>query len=141
MSRDVKIVWYDSPEAVDRAMWEPIALAEGLTYDDVKESTCECTTLDGGEEVTISQPDAIGAIRQQGCWAFVDTKTQTIHAWADPKTPAATVIHMLGHELGHITGQPHEDLYQEERRAEEFGAVAAKAFELWSQSDKTKEVK
>ena len=126
----MSITWYDTPEQVHRAMWEEGAIANGMTYEEmIAESTIVGEDFEGNEhEVTHEQEMA--SIRTQGCWAFVDTRVNMIHAWADPEADRELVLHMLAHEIGHITGAEHPDPIQEEMRAEQFGRVAKMAYQL-----------
>ena len=113
----VSVTWHESPESVHRAMWEEVAVAEGMTYEQlIAESEGEGET-ETGETVAFTHEQELAGMRGQGCWAFVDTRNNTIHAWADEATPRELVLHMLAHEIGHITGEPHPDHMQEEMRA------------------------
>ena len=126
----VSVTWHESPESVHRAMWEEVAVAEGMTYEQlIAESEGEGET-ETGETVAFTHEQELAGMRGQGCWAFVDTRNNTIHAWADEATPRELVLHMLAHEIGHITGEPHPDHMQEEMRAEQFGRVAKMAYGL-----------
>lgn len=122
--------WYDSPEAVHRAMWESVAIAEGMTYEELIADSVMCGEDEHGQEYELESGADITGMRLQGCWGFVETDTGTIHAWADPATDDAMVLHMLAHEIGHVTGTPASDDMQEEMRAEQFGRAARRAFEL-----------
>lgn len=127
--QNIKMTWYDTPQEVHRAMWTPVALEEGMSYEDI------CETLGGGTDadgniVEITYEKEMAAIREMGVWGFADTLDRHIHAWADPSTPRETVIYMLAHEIAHLAGTPSEDDVQEELRAESYGAVAAQAFSL-----------
>jgi hypothetical protein len=128
----LSIVWYPSPEAAHRSMWEPVAIAEGMSYDEL----CQCQgggiTADG-EEVEVSYEDEITGMKLAGAWGWVELDRHIIHAWADHQADPARVIHMLAHEIGHVTGQPHPDPLQEEMRAEQFGNAARLAYSLLQQ--------
>lgn len=126
----LSIVWHDSPESIYRAMWEQAANEAGVSYEDLIEGSNVGETEDG-EVFEFTHEQAIDGMHTQGCWGFVDTKTNTINAWAADDVNAATVIHFLAHEIGHITGDQHDDDMQEEMRAEQFGRVAALAYTLW----------
>lgn len=128
----LSIVWYPSPEAAHRSMWEPVAIAEGMSYDEL----CQCQgggiTADG-EEVEVSYEDEITGMKLAGAWGWVELDRHIIHAWADHQADPARVLHMLAHEIGHVTGQPHPDPLQEEMRAEQFGNAARLAYGLLQQ--------
>lgn len=124
------IVWHDTPEAVHRAMWEPVAIDAGMTYEQLLAESEPSGTDEHGNEVTFTHEQEIAGMHEQGCWAFVETHRKVIHAWADPAAPRGRVLHMLAHEIGHATGEPNPDSLQEEMRAEQFGRVAALAFEM-----------
>lgn len=126
----LSIVWHDTPESTHRAMWGPAAIDEGMTYEQLMAESTACGETADGETVELSHEDEINAIRGQGCWAFVDTTAGVIHAWAAPDAPMDRVMHMLAHEIGHATGDPHPDGIQEEMRAEQFGRVAREAYRL-----------
>ena len=126
----MSITWYDTPEQVHRAMWEEGAIANGMTYEQMmSESTCVGEDFAGNEHEVTHEQEMAG-IRTQGCWAFVDTRVNMIHAWADPEADRELVLHMLAHEIGHVTGAEHPDPSQEEMRAEQFGRVAKMAASL-----------
>lgn len=125
------ITWHPSPEALHRAMWGPIAEAEGMDYEALlAESSGVAAFTATGEEVHVTHEEEMDAIRMMGVWGFSDANAKHIHAWAAPDTPRIKVLHMLAHEIGHLTGTPDEDDLKEEMRAEAFGQVAALAFGL-----------
>lgn len=84
-----------------------------------------------GEEVILSDEDIFDGMRQLGVWGWVDD-SDVIHYWRSEDVDNSIVMHFLGHEIGHRTGEQLEDPIAEEERAEEFGRAAAKAFELLS---------
>lgn len=126
----VAVTWHDSPESVHRAMWEESAVAEGMTYDQMIDESVSCGEDEHGNEIEFTHEQEIAGMRQQGCWAFVDARSNMIHAWADESAPREFVLHMLAHEIGHVTGDAHTDDFQEEMRAEQFGRVARAAYRL-----------
>lgn len=135
---EMSIRWYESPEDVHRAMWEPVAIGEGMTYEALLADSEICGLDDNGNEVVMEPGSDIEGMRAQGCWAFVDTLSSCIHAWAAPDTDKGRVLHMLAHEIGHVTGTPHPDGFQEEMRAEQFGRVAALAYDMMLNKDRPK---
>jgi hypothetical protein len=125
----VTIQWYESAAAVNSAMWAPALEAEGLTAADLDESGFQGLD-DNGQAVDVSLEDALASMEDMGCWGFCDSATNTVHAWARADADPATVMHMLAHEIGHLTGQAHPDGYHEEMRAEQFGRAAMAAYRL-----------
>lgn len=135
MAESFTIQWHQSPEDVHRAMWEPAAVEQGISYDEViKDGHVEAQVVDG-EHVTLTYDEVIEAMRQQKYWGFVDTKTNAIHAWAADDAPPDQIIHLLAHEIGHITGERLVDDLEEEERADTYGHVAATAYLLFAQRD------
>lgn len=125
----VTVQWYDSAAAVNRAMWAPALVAEGLTAADLDDSGFQGLD-DNGQAIDVSLEDALAGMEAMGCWGFCDSATNTVHAWASADADPATVMHMLAHEIGHLTGQGHPDGYHEEMRAEQFGRAAMAAYRL-----------
>lgn len=75
-------------------------------------------------------------IEDEGMWAFVRiplgrrarTEPAVVHWWAQPGQPDDQVALMLGHELGHISGEILDDGDAEEERADAYGEVAREVF-------------
>lgn len=89
--------------------------------------------LDGlQQEVEFGYDVQRDGIEKQGYWGFINTDTKVIHYWikSDAEVPIQELIHFFGHEIGHGTGVQLEDDFAEEMRAEDFGHVAALAYEL-----------
>ena len=128
--KSISIQWHNSAQSVHRAMWEPVAASEGITYDDMMADSAGVATSADGIDFELSHADEMTALESQGCWAFVDTPAGIIHAWASPDAPRSRVVHMFAHEIGHMVGAPLDDDIAEEMRAEEFGRVAAMAFDM-----------
>ena len=74
--------------------------------------------------------EMLDGIKAQLVWGFSATKENTIHAWAAPHADLLMVMDMLGHEIGHLTGNPAADHLAEEFRADQFGSVAAQAYRM-----------
>lgn len=130
----LSIIWHDSPESVYRAMWEQAAIEAGVSYEELIEGSNVGETEDG-EVFEFTHEQAIEGMRTQGCWGFVDTKTNTINAWAADDVDAPTALHFLAHEIGHVTGEQLDDDMQEEMRAEQFGRVAVLAYRMWCEKN------
>lgn len=126
---ELTIQWHDTPEAVHRIFWEKAALENGMTYEDLMEGVMVGET-EHREKVDLTYEQEIQAIRDQKCWGCADTDTNQIHVWAAPDVDRTLLIHMLAHEIGHLTGAPHPDDIQEELRADTFGKVAAMAYQM-----------
>ena len=125
----VQIVWHDSPEAVDAAHWKPLCDDEGITLEELQ-SGVAVGSDSNGEEVEMTHEQMIQSMRDMGFWGFVDTKTRTIHAWADPATPDNAIMEFLGHEIGHVTGMPDAREWEEEMRADQYGGLVKMAHSL-----------
>lgn len=125
----VQIVWHDSPEAVDAAHWKPLCDDEGITLEELQ-SGVAVGSDSNGEEVEMTHEQMIQSMRDMGFWGFVDTKTRTIHAWADPATPDNAIMEFLGHEIGHVTGIPDARDWEEEMRADQYGGLVKMAHSL-----------
>jgi hypothetical protein len=86
---------------------------------------------DGG----FTYDEILKAVRMQKHWAFVRVPNKgkdaaVIHWYAADDVPLSEVAHMLGHELGHISGTILANDAAEERRADLYGDVAKRVFEL-----------
>ena len=128
--KSISIQWHDSPQSVHRAMWEPVAIEHGVTYDGMMADSVGVASSADGVDFELSHAEEMAALESQGCWAFVDTEAGVIHAWVSPDAPRSRVVHMFAHEIGHMVGTPLDDDIAEEMRAEEFGRVAAMAFDM-----------
>ena len=128
--KSISIQWHNSAQSVHRAMWEPVAASEGITYDDMMADSVGVATSADGIDFELSHADETASLESQACWAFVDTGAGIIHAWVSPDAPRSRVVHMFAHEIGHMVGTPLDDDIAEEMRAEEFGRVAAMAFDM-----------
>lgn len=93
---------------------------------------------DGG----FSYDEILKAVRMQRHWAFVRIPNKrkeeaVIHWYAAKDVHLSDVAHMLGHELGHISGTIVINDAAEERRADLYGDVAKRVFELLSPARKS----
>jgi hypothetical protein len=128
----MSIIWHESPDDIERAYWAPVAEAEGIPLEELLSADMEGQN-EKGDIINITNQQKMEGMLIQGCWGFVDTKTNTIHAWAAPDVQTETLIHMLAHEIGHATGVAHPNALQEEFRAEQFGLAAKLAYCLIQQ--------
>lgn len=127
---ELTITWYDSPEEVHRSLWSEAAAEYGVPVDELLQGT-EVGALDeNGQEVSVTQEQVLEGMRAMGCWGWVDTEQNVIHAWMAPDADPELVAHFLAHEIGHVTAHPDPDDFQEEMRAEQFGYVASQALRL-----------
>ncbi|MDH0348121.1 hypothetical protein [Aeromonas dhakensis] len=127
---ELTITWYDSPEDVHNSLWGETAAEHGVTVGELLQGS-EVGGLDeNGQEVSVSQEQLLEGMRAMGCWGWVDTELNVIHAWMAPDADPGLVAHFLAHEIGHVTGHPDPDDFQEEMRAEQFGHVASQALRL-----------
>lgn len=132
---ELTITWYASPEEVHGSLWSEAAAEHGVTVEELLQGT-EVGALDeNGQEVSISQEQVLEGMRAMGCWGWVDTELKVIHAWMAPDADPGLVAHFLAHEIGHVTGHPDPDDFQEEMRAEQFGYVASQALRLLQQAE------
>lgn len=86
---------------------------------------------DGG----FTYSEMLKAVRQQRHWAFIRVPKEpgrpaVLHFYAAEDVPLDDLARMLGHELGHISGEILDDGAEEEARADRYGTVAAKVFEM-----------
>lgn len=72
------------------------------------------------------------SVRKYGRWAFVRIVKgeATIHWYAAARISDRQVAHMLGHELGHITGRRLKNKVEEELRADAFGDTVLEVMEM-----------
>lgn len=87
------------------------------------------------EEVEFTLDEFVVALEGNPMWGFVDTLASppVIHAWASPGASLEELVALMAHEIGHVTGEALEDDEAEERRADEFAAVAVQALGLAQQ--------
>jgi hypothetical protein len=95
---------------------------------------------DGG----FSYDEMLVAVKRQRHWAFVrvskDPKeAAVIHFYAAKDVPLKAIAAMLGHELGHISGEILDDKVAEEERANLYGDVAVRVLEMLSPERKSKQ--
>jgi hypothetical protein len=93
---------------------------------------------DGG----FTYDEMLKAVRQQRHWAFVRVPKEkgvsaVVHFFAADDVPLEDVARMLGHELGHISGEILDDEAEEEVRADRYGEVAGRVIEMISSAGRT----
>ncbi|WCH25216.1 hypothetical protein [Aeromonas salmonicida] len=124
------MIWYDTPEAVHESLWLDEANEQGMTVKELLAGS-EAGGLDkNGCEISFSHEEMLAGMRAMGCWGWVDTEENVIHAWVDAEVDPCMVAHFLAHEIGHVTGTPDPDPFLEEMRAEQFGFVTSQALRL-----------
>lgn len=127
---ELAMVWYDTPEAVHESLWLDEANEQGVTVKELLAGS-EAGGLDqNGCEISFSNEEMLAGMRAMGCWGWVDTEENVIHAWVDAEVDPGMVAHFLAHEIGHVTGTPDPDPFLEEMRAEQFGFVTSQALRL-----------
>lgn len=101
---------------------------EPITAEDLKEITV--SGLDSNEnELEFSYEQQKEGIVEQGHWGWIDSDN-VIHYWIGKELSMKELIHFFAHEIGHGTGEPEEDGFKEEMRAESYGSVATLAYEF-----------
>lgn len=93
---------------------------------------------DGG----FTYDEMLRAVRKMRHWAFVRVPKQkkataVVHFYAADDVPLEHVARMLGHELGHISGEILDDEAEEEQRADLYGEVAARVLEMLNALERT----
>ena len=126
---EITVKWYDRAEDIFLAYWS--RLDPAVTLDELLDANAIVTgTGADGVDVDLPASDMLDGIKAQLVWGFSATKENTIHAWAAPHADPLMVMDMLGHEIGHLTGNPAADHLAEEFRADQFGSVAAQAYRM-----------
>lgn len=95
-----------------------------------------------GETSELSYEDALSAVRKVGLWGFANVPAREIHFWSDGSASPSLRMQFLGHELAHLIlveqapeAAEHDDDLAEEVLADDFGQVAALAYELLPELD------
>ena len=75
---------------------------------------------------------SLNDVRSLSVWGFIDDdgKTAHVHMYVEPETPKCDVVEFLGHELGHREEPKYNHTEWEERKADRYGRVAVKAYDL-----------
>lgn len=130
--QQLNVAWHDSPETIHRARWEGTALAHGIPYEELfSRMTIEAGDNGIGDIVGNTPEQMIKGIRDQGCWAFVDYDTRTLHLWVGPTAPQDMAIQMIASELAHLTPDRWTNEQLDELRIEQFGYVANIAYQIF----------
>lgn len=108
-----------------------ISLVREKLRDQISEVGEERASFDSIHDGPMSLSELHAAVLREGLWAFVriTNGSATIHWYTKRTTPLQRVAHMLGHELGHISGR-HGSGLSEERRADRYGDVAVAVISL-----------
>ena len=128
---ELRIVGYSSHECVYRKMWEKEAESDGVTVNELLANSEFVGIDEDGGEIEVPMDDVYAGMRALGCWGWVDTGNYVIHAWAENDADPLQIMHFLAHEIGHVTGTPDADDFEEEMRAEQYGYVAKLAYKLF----------
>lgn len=111
---------------------ESIALAYFSMGDVEVKSLDEVENVGGhdekGAEVEVSVEQWMTGMRENGFWGFIDEPNETVHLWLGDNPDPKMILTLVGHELGHATGEPATDSYWEEERAMGYGRVAAQSY-------------
>jgi len=116
----IKIVRYGTLE-------ELLAEFQGCPMDELDGATL--TGYDGdGKEYSIPYSEAVGNIREMGCYGFARKAANEIHVWVSVDADGEDVAQMMGHEYGHFQRPYHRDDMREEMKADGYGDAADFAF-------------
>jgi uncharacterized protein YjaZ len=114
MTNKIKTIRHETPEEIT-----------AIYFGGDKQATV-CN--DDGSRYEIPVTEVVKGIHQQGCWGFRDENT--VHIWLSDKATLNQVIECVGHELGHMQEPYSVDTVKEEGKAQSYGIVAVKAYEI-----------
>lgn len=125
MEKEFTLKKYSS---VDEILLASFQSDDEITIEDLKDSVV--VGLDQNEnELEFSYEQQKNGIIEQGYWGWVD-ENKVIHFWIGKELSMEELIHFFAHEIGHRTGEPDKDDFQEEMRAEGYGRTATLAYEF-----------
>lgn len=128
----VSVQWHDTARSLYFAHMRPMADDAGMTVEQMLAEGEIVGEDHQGNEIKMDESQVLESIEAMGLWGFADSVTNTIHLWAAPQTSLRLVAELVGHELGHLTGQQLADDFKEEMRADQFAAVAVMTFDILS---------
>ena len=114
-----ELIIHKTPESIIEAFWH-CPLSEITDMGGVDEN---------GDEVSFSAEQMIAGIEHMGVWGFSQQESNTVQIYVGPDAERKNVLFVLGHELGHLTGEQLEDESAEEERADLYGAAVLQAVE------------
>jgi hypothetical protein len=126
LSKRIRFKKYADPEQLLRRCY---GIPKSVKFKELRIHGCD---LKGRPVEEFPATEAVSNIRKDGYWGFADSTTRTIHYWASRRAPKKELLGFFAHEIGHLTGQQKKREIEEERRAEEFRAVAEAAFDVVS---------
>lgn len=126
-----ELVVHQSAKELLLAFWS----STDVDLGDIEKSTMGGFTPDG-KQVSMTFQQNVEAIERMGYWGFADCPKHKVHIWVGEKVSPAETIFLLGHELGHLLGKPHDDELMEEERADEYGVAAQVAWKWLTQLKK-----
>jgi hypothetical protein len=118
----IEVMLEPSPEAIAGAYFP---LPEGESRDDWRVGGL---TESGDEAPECSWAEFVDGIRDQRCWGFADEFRRTIRVWVGDAATTEEVLHLLGHEFGHLDDDPLVAELEDEEWAETCGRSAASAY-------------
>jgi len=131
--RPVNFVQHENPESIHLSYWTPVCVRENISYETLMSGSIEAGFNGLGEHVGNTPAQLIEGIRSQGCWAFTDYQSRTVHVWADEKVDQLMVMQMIASEVGHLTTDRWDNEQLEELRTFQMGLVANVSLQLFNQ--------
>lgn len=129
----INLAWHDTPESIHRAYWSPVANQNGLDYETLMSNMSLETGTNGMGDVIGNTPtEVIAGIRTQGCWAFTEYASRTVHLWIGTTSDQNMLMQMIASEVGHLTPDRWEDDQLEELRTTQMGNVAQIALQIFN---------
>lgn len=126
MEKEFTLKKYDT---VDEILYASFAIDyPDMDFEEFKKSDFGGLDQDQ-KELKITYEQQVDGIKSMGYWGWV-SEDKVIHYWVGKKVPIEELIHFMAHEIGHRTGIPIKDDFQEEMRAEGYGEAATLAYKF-----------
>lgn len=126
MEKEFTLKKYNS---IDEILYASFA----VDYPDMSMDEFKSSPFGGLDEnqnpIVFSYEQQKDGIEEQGLWGWV-SDDKVIHYWVGKEVSLEELIHFFAHEIGHRTGTPIEDDFQEEMRAEGYGETAKLAYKF-----------
>lgn len=118
--KDVKIIWYSDIEAIFKEWVGPEEYNQKshVTYNDGQKN--RKTTIKEWQD----------AMEKLGVWGFCDQIENSIHLYYNGKADPSLLADLIGHELGHLMEPIYKYGKKEEHKANSYGYVAMKTFDI-----------